>query len=231
MAGWVQDRLPSRKLRLEHALNFNGSTNYAVIGSNSAFNFTSGDFTYAFEIKPTAVSGTQVIVCRGDGTHGYIIALVGAAVYLVTYQAAASQNSYTGAVLSAGRACHIAVTRTGTTVAIYLDGVAQSVTYSSAVINPVTYSGNLVLGVSSDLSTNPYGGILDAVYCFNRVLSQAEVQSLMPVRHAPVLHLRFDEGSGAVAADSSGIGNHGAITGATRVAGKYGNGIKLQRNN
>jgi hypothetical protein len=48
-----------------------------------------------------------------------------------------------------------------------------------------------------------------------------------PAADGPVLALSFNEASGTVATDTSGRGNHGTISGATRVAGRTGAGSAL----
>ena len=59
---------------------------------------------------------------------------------------------------------------------------------------------------------------IDEVRIYNRALSAEEIIQLFRGGHVwkgLVLWLRFDEGSGTTAGDSSGCGNHGTIYGAT----------------
>ena len=87
----------------------------------------------------------------------------------------------------------------------------------------------------------PYGeyfqGLIDEVRVYDRALSAAEVRAEMsrPIRSARatsapglVAAYAFDRGSGTLAADTSGRGNGGAISGATWTThGRYGGALRF----
>jgi len=67
-----------------------------------------------------------------------------------------------------------------------------------------------------------YHGLIDEVRIYNRALTQEEIIQLYNGGHiwkGLVLWLKFDEGTGTTAYDSSGYGNHGTIYGATWTQG------------
>ena len=68
---------------------------------------------------------------------------------------------------------HVAVTKSGTAVTFYLDGVAESVTYTA---NPTfTFTSNAYLGQTG---TNTFYGLLDEVEVFSTVLSAGDISNI-----------------------------------------------------
>jgi len=73
---------------------------------------------------------------------------------------------------------------------------------------------------------NCFDGDIDGVKIYNRALSEAEVRYHYN-QGGPVAHWDMDEGEGTRAFDSSGNNNHGTISGATWVEGKYGSALSF----
>lgn len=107
---------------------------------------------------------------------------------------------------------HLAASKTGTTVNVYLDGVLiKSGTGAAA-----TVSGTVVIGA---VSGEGCVGIVDDAMVWTRALSTAEVLALSLGNQPSATNLvgwwKMDEGTGTSLTDSSGNANTGTITGAT----------------
>lgn len=111
----------------------------------------------------------------------------------------------------------------GTTHSLYVDGVlANSSTAGAQTAAP----SRLDLGLTPGWGEY-YAGILDEVRIYSRALTSAEIATLA---QDPSLaaHFKFDEGSGLVAADSSGNGHSGTLsTAASWGQGVLGTGLQL----
>ena len=84
---------------------------------------------------------------------------------------------YSGRPVPSGRWCHVAITRTGDQVRLYLDGVlANTVTMSGSF--PVN-GGPLQIGLDGAKQVNGMIGAIDEVYLFNRALTEAEIKTLL----------------------------------------------------
>jgi len=129
---------------------------------------------------------------------------------------------------------HIAVTRTGTSVTVYLDGTLDSVFKIEQPLPPAR-------GLNISSRGQSFNGLLDDLKFYNRVLSAEEIQAeyqkgakshadqsyaQAPQEQGLVAHWDFDEGQGNVLQDKSGNGNDGKIHGAEWV--KTGNGYALK---
>jgi len=94
-------------------------------------------------------------------------------------------------------------------------------------------TGSVAGYVSMENTANPLkigsttaNGKIDGVKIYNRALSEAEVRYHYN-QGGPVAHWDMDEGEGTRAFDSSGNNNHGTISGATWVEGKYGSALSF----
>ena len=130
---------------------------------------------------------------------------------------------------------HVAVTYDGTVLRLYVNASQVSSRATTGIIkrttDPLWIGGN-----------DPYGeyfhGLIDEVRVYNLALSPSEVRAEMStpirsVRITPAAGLvaayAFDEGSGALAADTSGNGNAGEILGATRSRrGRFGSALRFE---
>ena len=135
---------------------------------------------------------------------------------------------------SLDRWTHIALTYDGAALRLYVNGSQASHRAIRGRIrrttDPLWIGGN-----------RPYGeyfqGVLDEVRVYDRALGPSEVRAAMSMplaNHAArsdaglVGAYGFDAGSGTVAADASGNGNAGVITGATwTTGGRFGGGMRF----
>ena len=129
---------------------------------------------------------------------------------------------------------HVALTYDGTMLRLYVNASQVSSRAATGTIkrttDPLWIGGN-----------RPYGeyfhGLIDEVRVYNLALSPSEVRAEMStpirsVRITPAAGLvaayPFDEGSGTLAADTSGNGNAGEIIGATRTTrGRFGDALRF----
>ncbi|MCK5801190.1 MAG: PQQ-binding-like beta-propeller repeat protein [Lentisphaeria bacterium] len=134
---------------------------------------------------------------------------------------------------------HVALTWDGAVAQGYLDGRAQR-TSCNEVKGGRKYTG---LRVGYKLDRSFFEGPIDNVRIYRRALSKSEIQALhdtektVPVPVANdildsltkglVLHLAFDEGTGAIAHDGSGLGNDGKLNGARWVSNGDGHALRF----
>ncbi|MEM0360148.1 MAG: DUF2341 domain-containing protein [Candidatus Diapherotrites archaeon] len=129
-------------------------------------------------------------------------------------------NNWSGAILTSQSTLstnawqHIVATYDGSTKKLYINGVLDSNTVS--VSGSVGQNSRKFSIGASDTGTawaNYFNGFIDEVRVYNRALSIEEVQQLYNSSKPEdaVLHLKFDEGTGLIASDSSAYGNHGLL--------------------
>jgi len=104
--------------------SFDGTTQ-SLQATNAAFTFA-GDFTVEAWFRPTNVTGTHYLFTLGGASAGkYAVFLVGTSV--TTNLLSSSSVTYTSTV-SINAWSHIAVVRSGSTVSVYINGVASATT-------------------------------------------------------------------------------------------------------
>jgi hypothetical protein len=118
----------------------------------------------------------------------------------------------------------VAYTFDGTTHKLFLNGAQVS---SSTVAPQTAAVTSLVFGRWNGGAQEYFAGKLDEIRIYSRTLTSTEIQGLA---HDPTLEtlVRFDEGTGTTASDSSGMGHDGTLNnGATWAAGQSGNALSL----
>ncbi|MFA5724292.1 MAG: LamG-like jellyroll fold domain-containing protein, partial [Candidatus Pacearchaeota archaeon] len=163
---------------------FDGSNDYVSIPSNPSLNFGNGNFSISlwFNAPDETVNYPGMIATQGGwSTDAFAIRYdnTGQAkkVTVVWYPADmfSSFSTYENNVWT-----HVVVTRTGTNITLYVNGVVQG----SGIKGP-TFLLDLAKGGSTrlgggnwDASNGYYKGSLDELMIFNRSISQDEVQEL-----------------------------------------------------
>ena len=158
-------------------LDFDGVTDYLVNDSFTAHQSTTG--TLSAWAKLGDISGYQYIVSVGGTTTTGAtrsIAFDNGAVFMAGYSA----NWTSGATITADVWNHYAVTWNGTSIVVYLNGVA----YTQTIGGLVTPTGTkLVIGGQAW----DYGSLINAtisdVKVFNTALTEAQVQELLSLIH------------------------------------------------
>jgi hypothetical protein len=166
------------------ALSFNGTNSLVSIPSASSLNLTSG-MTLEAWVDPASVSSSSPVLFK-EGSSGSPYSLLssaftsGSALAPVTNvlsaagsasQAAASSN------LTANTWSFLAATYDGSTLTLYVNGVAVGST-TVASNSLVTSTGSLDIGGSGPLGKY-FQGLIDDVRVYNRPLALAEIQADM----------------------------------------------------
>jgi len=145
------------------SVEFDGAEDSLLIESNSDLAFGTGDFTIEFWVKPQTLgyailfdmrpnpAATQgaypVIYLETDGTLRYY---------------ANSGDQITGNQLSKDQWQHIAVSRSGTSTKMFLNGIQQGSTYSDST----NYlNGDTTIGLRANGSTGDFDGHISNVRC------------------------------------------------------------------
>lgn len=160
------------------AMAFDGSTGYASIPNSASLNPT-GDLTVEAWAKPTALDGmTHAVVHKGSSTTSsswqYRLTLhatnqwrgcvyAGSAGACVLAPGTASTTSWT----------HLVLTRSGTTVTLYIDGASVGTATLSGALNSTT--GTLGIGRVGSNATNYFKGGLDEVALYAGALSAERI--------------------------------------------------------
>lgn len=161
------------------ALMFDGTNDFVQSNSSSPLNFTSSDFSmdgwFRFEDLTTR---EQILF--GNGTHqlnGYYFYWANdRTLRFATHQSGARQDTYSIPYpVQTGTWHHIAVTRSGSTVKIYVDG--KDVTRISGThIDPTNTSSSFTIGAIGTMTQSLFfDGAMDSLRVFSRTLSPTEV--------------------------------------------------------
>ena len=208
-------------------LTFNGTSQ--CVGTNSAsFNVpTSNSFTFAAWVKPdpSSTSSNNALISQPTGGAGQVWELHAGGGWADLYTGGgfggwlSGQPSYTGSdALTSGVWSHVAVTGTGTTTTLYINGVQVASANASAFAG-IYPTNNLFVGCANG---NYYKGSIDDPRVYNRALSAADVKALYlatggttpaagDITTALAGYWKLDDGSGTTAIDSASTHN-GTLT-------------------
>jgi hypothetical protein len=144
------------------SMKFDGSGDYLLTnGDTNNFAFGSGDFTIEFWVYPTSVSSSVAVIydSRPASTQGLypVIYLNNATIkYFVS-----SADRITGSSLSINTWYHIAITRSGTSTKMFVNGTQSGSTYTDSN-SYVNAASRPVIGVSGfNLGLDPFTGYID----------------------------------------------------------------------
>ena len=205
------------------ALSFDGINDYVDCGTKDIFKLSSAlTIEGWFKLNPDTPVGRGVIQ-KNPGTSDYdymlyLSSLGHPGFYLKTPDATVYAIHYTKNIRD-GEWHHWVGTFDGTYMRLYIDGELKAESDTG--------------GVSIRTSNTPLYifrgwrgylmGFARNIRMYNRALSAAEVihnnqNPYSPTTSGLILWLKMDEGAGTTAYDSSGLGNHGTIYGATWVS-------------
>jgi hypothetical protein len=211
--------------RFGRALSFDGLNDLVTIADSPALDLSDGMTVEAW-VRPTALSGWRSVVLkeRADGLAYGLYAHENA-------QRPAATVHVDGDISAAGTGglplnawTHIAATHDGATVRLYVNGALAGTTPASGRMPETTdalrIGGNLVWG-------EYFSGRIDEVRIYNRALPATEIARDMNtmIVSGLVAAYGFEEADGSTAGDASGSGHDGTIDGATRTAGRFGQGL------
>ncbi len=172
-----------------NAWNFDGTNQYVDLGTNVG-NFGSNDFTIDLWVKESATNATQSLIEKredcGAGTNNWSLRTMGSGAGLgcpsFELSDSSATNSSTGSTnrIDDGYWHHLAVTRKGVCLMLFVDGVFSDYALSPSVVNisntaPIRVGTNVCIG--SDGSV-PLKGQVDEVDFFHRALSPSEINAI-----------------------------------------------------
>lgn len=206
--------------RIHGALSFNGTSDSVTCGNVPA----SSQMTFAGWINPSDVSGSQALFGKASS---YSVKMSGSELQYTKPHV--GDYSSSGAGLTPGTWQHVVVTLDGgysNGLKFYKDGVLVSQrTGATPGVN-----SNPVLLANNEWNEH-FGGLMDDLQIFNKVLTPDEVGALYASASSGVglfAHWKFDEGSGLTAADSSVNGYDGTLDSSINwIAGMDGNAVAL----
>jgi hypothetical protein len=212
--GATGPRVPGR---IGNALKLSGATEYVTLpaGIVSGLN----NFTIAAWVNPAATSTWSRVFDFGNNTTTNMFLTVNAGsgprFAITTSGSGAEQRLSATSQLPLNTWSHIAVTLSGNTGTLYVNGTSVA-TNGSMTIHPTNLGSTTNNWIGRSQYADPYlNATVDDFHIYNSALSQAQIQTLAGGTQGAgnVVAYRFDEASGATATDSSGNGRNGTITG------------------
>jgi len=170
------------------ALSFDGVNDFVSIPNSTSFGII-GDFTISAWVNRTMLGDYGGIVAKKDPPgwdYDLYISQADKATFFANGGSVGEISKSSNTTIGLGWH-HIAVTRSGTSLTFYIDGVAQE-----TFVLPVGALANHVypVEIGRDSPSNPnsnFNGLIDDVRLYNRALSANEISSLMgqSVSHLP----------------------------------------------
>jgi alpha-L-arabinofuranosidase len=205
------------------ALQLNGGSpaSYVLLPPGIVSGLT--DFTVAVWVNPAATPNWSRAWDFGTGETAYMFLTVSAGGtsnprFAITVSGNGNEQRLDApGPLPLSTWTHLAVTLSGTTGTLYVNGVAVA-TNTSMTLNPssLPVTTNDYVGKSQFPPDPALDATVDEFQIWNTALSAAQVQSLLTSAAGTtgggnVVWYRFDEAAGATAVDSSGNGRGGTI--------------------
>ena len=209
-----------------NALQLNGTSSAQYVALPPAIITQLTDFTIATWVRLNSTDTWTRVFDFGQNTGVYMFLTPRAGVtgtpprFAITLGGAGGEQQVNGsAALPTGQWIHLAVTLSGSTASLYVNGQVAG-TNANMTLNPTSLgsAGNIWIGRSA--YSDPYlNATVDEFQVFDRALSQAEVASLLDAPGGTtgggnVAWYRFDEQSGTDAVDSSPNGRTATIVAA-----------------
>lgn len=195
--------------KVGQGVSFNGTTDYVEMGDSAALNSTTG--TWDFWVKTTqAGPGYKGIIGKLDSNSagGIIVALApdGRVLVQQKFSNPLSSDITSTNPVNDGQFHHIAVTfQSGGPLTLYVDGVVSG----TPVVSAVTFAFAPVpmrLGVMLHTFWEPFGGTIDEVEVFNRILDATEIAAIANAGSAGKCHtstVRFAQATDSITEDGA----------------------------
>jgi len=198
-----------------------------------------GDVTVSAWIKPSSIYGDVggAILRGGQGTdldYSIFYSQTNKSVFFHWFDGGFPSVSGTSDSVPFDTWSHVAITRSGTTLSFYVNGVF---TNSSTVTLPTVPANQISVGMTNNAGVpQDFSGAIDEMRIYNRALSASEVATLYGQGKVTMKTVsgdglvgwwKMDEGTSTVAHDFSGKGNQGTVTSGTWVIGKKAGALSL----
>lgn len=231
-----------------HALRLDGHSGRATIPHSPIYSDTD-ELTVAAWVRPQKID-TQYVVKKAEGgaIDGFELSFASSGLPYFRLNQASAGNAFRlladrVPVADGSTWTHLAATYDGTTMRLYLDGQLTGSLRGPSELRSNTLP--LIFGGQTS-GTYPYQGDLDEVRLYARALSGTEITALAltdppppdpeppsepppgPIEEGAVGFWGFDESSGQVAVDGSGMSNDGVFSGGVaRVEGQHEGAVQL----
>ena len=168
------------------AFDLDGVGAYVSVANTPSMDFGSGDFSISLWVNFRTLAGETTLIQKAIGTYPadqtYSVEAFPDSVRFIIHDTTGRQNDYYAPkVLSIGRFHHVAATRTGGKVAVYVDGDLIGSQDSAAVID-TGQGGTATLGRLAPEAGAAFdrflNGLLDEVRLYSRTLTADEVRQL-----------------------------------------------------
>ena len=165
---------------LGNAVSLNGSNGYVTLPEGIVSSLT--DFSISVWVKPDEIKTWARVFDFGSGTDNNMFLTVNANTNVVRYAIRTPSVGYievnSSGSISTDRWNHIAITQTGTTVILYLDGV-EAGSNTNMTLNPSSLGNTPQNWIGKSQWPDPLlAGRVDDFRIYSRALDAAEVDSL-----------------------------------------------------
>jgi hypothetical protein len=197
--------------KINNALGFaSASSQYATLptGIVSAL----GDFTVSAWVKPTTLDSWARVFDFGSGTNTYMYLTTKSGDLLkprfaIKIGDGAEQQINAGSALPTGVWTHVAVTLSGTTGTLYINGVADG-TNSTITSTPSAMGATTQNYLGKSQWNDPYlNGALDDFRVYSRALSASEITQLAAGQLPAPQNVAATPGSGKITLSWSAVSN------------------------
>lgn len=205
--------------RIGTAIDFCRSSSYVTLPDGTLSGLTA-DWSVSTWIKPGALATWSRVFDLGASSSRSMFLTVSAGNgprFAITSSGAGGEQrlSYDGQNFALDQWSHVAVTVSGTSGTMYINGepvATGTITTSPSALGDTT--GRSYLGKSQYGGDPAFDGAIDDFAIYGRALSAQEVTTLASGQPAEgdVLHYAFDEDGGRTVVDSSGNGRDGTVT-------------------
>ena len=228
--------------KIGEALDLNGSSQRLEVLSSDSLNFGTDEFTISAWIKLDEVALTQHagIIEKGDNSEvageWVFQVLADANSNYINFRTGATSRISGNTTVTKGVWHHVVVTRTGTSIYGYLDGVLDDT--GSGASDNLTNTETVRIGWRSPIYDGYFPGLIDEVRIWKRVFTTLEVKKLYEstaITHTDTiqrsgaggdlsLDLKMGNNDGQATPkvyDSSGNGRHATSTNAQTSNGSF----------